>query len=455
MHSRKNFRHLFPWGSFLIASALLSGAALSDEPEESSMSSGPIALNIQTVLERVEADNLEVLLNREGIEEALQIVRQRRGSFFPRLDVNVSQSRSQFVNVGRGFDFAGSDPVTPPTNRFDAALRANLSVVDTNLIASYRSAKLGYAITQLDYETLLQNVMEATATAYFDHLRNQSRLEAIQANIARNQSLLNLAQDRLDSGVATQIDVTRAEVALAQSEQDLLQQETALLGSDLRLKQLLDINLDRTILLDPLQERLEEAPENQPRLNLEEILENRSDYQSAIVTQERQVLARKAAVWQRFPQIEIFGNYGVASDEAFSGSYENAWSAGIQLSVPIFEGFRIQAERLEAESRIRSQEFVIRRLEQEVGSTYRLFRKQVQSRYDQILVAKKSRDLSRKELELATTRFEQGVADNTEVVDAQQNLAAAEDNYIEALYQYGLARLALARTLGDVRTVVN
>lgn len=456
MRSRNNLRLIFSAGSLLL---LFGMFPLSAQPMEERPNSpdqlGPISLSIETVLQRVEEDNLEILLNREGIEEALQTVRQRRASLYPSLNLNLTQSRSQFVNVGRGFDFPGADPVAPPASRFDARIQANVPVIDTDLITSYRSAKLGYAITQLDYETLLQNVLEATATAYFDHLRNLSGMEVIQANIERNRSLLNLARDRLKSGVATQIDVTRAEVTLAQSEQSLLQQETLLLESELRLKRLLDIDLDREIILDPLQERLEARPQQLSRLALGTILEKRTDYQSARIRQERQLLARKAAIWQRFPQIELFGNYGVASDEAFSGSYENAWAAGIRFSVPVFEGFRIQSERLEAESGIRSQEYVIRRLEQEVGSTYRLFRKQVQSRYDQIQVAKKSRDLSRKELDLASTRFEQGVADNTEVVDAQQNLAAAEDNYIEALYQYGLARLALARTLGNVRTIAD
>jgi outer membrane protein TolC len=448
---RKNFII----GVGVVIAAIYTGLSAEMETPEDSESSEELFLDLGSVIERVESSNLQLLLNREGIEEALQRVYEQRSGLYPSLGVGVGQSRSQFVNVGRGFDIPGANPVSPPSNRFDLQLQANLRLIDTDLIASYRSAKLGLEITELQYETLLQDVIVATVTSYMNHLRNLSSMAVIQANIERNRSLLELAQDRFNSGVATQIDVTRAEVALAASEQNSLQQETLLLESELLLKQLLDIDLDRPIRLDPLQERLEESPRIQQSIEMEALLSKRTEYQSAQVEMERRELARKAANWQRFPQVSLFGNYGYASDEAFSGNYEEQWGAGIELSFPIFEGFRIRSERLRAESTIRSQEFILRELENQVGSEYRLQIQDVRSTFDQIKVAKKGRDLSLRELELATTRFQEGVADNTEVIDAQRNLAAAEDNYIEALYRYGLARLGLARAIGEVRSVLD
>lgn len=425
-------------------------------PEEAAAEFGPDVqfLDLQWVLERVEQANLEVLLNREGMEAAIQRIYSERAGLFPTLDLRVGQSRSQFVNVGRGFDLPGTDPVSPPSNRFDARLEGNYSLIDTDRIAAFRSAKLGLELTEFQYESLLQDVMAAAVNTYLDHLRNLSTMEVIQANIERNASLLKLARDRLNSGVATQIDVTRAEVALARSEQNSLEQETVILESELRLKQILDLDLDTEITLDPIRDRLEEAPEMTEAVDLETLLENRAEYQGEQVQLERQILARNAAIWQRFPQISLFGNWGYVSDEAFSGQYEEAWAMGLQFSVPIFEGFSIRSDRLIAESNIREQELVIRQLEQQLGSEYRLQLQQVRSTFDQIKVAKKSRDLGMDEFRLATRRFEQGVADNTEVVDAQRNLAEAENNYIVALYRYGLARLNLARTLGDVRKIL-
>jgi len=446
-----SYSHLLAISLFLVFSRTTAANEISEPPAPE----GPVLLNLRNVVERVERENLDVLLNREGIEDALQVVRQRRADFFPSMEIAVSQTRSQFVNVGRGFDIPGRDPIVPPSNRFDSTLQSNLTLFDSELMFSYQSAKLGYEISKLDHEALLQNVLEATLSVYLDHLNNLSLMEVIEADIERNQSLLGLARERLRSGVATEIDVTRAEVALARSEQRSLQHETVILQSELQLKQLLNMDLDREIIIEPLVKSLERTPVDQDRMALHDILKNRADYQSAVSRKQQNEVEKKSAIWQRLPRIGLFANYGYAAPDPFNENFGEAWSIGVQLSVPVFEGFRIDADRMRAASAVRTQEYVIRSLEQSLGSEYRLQLKEVRSNFEQIAVAKKSRDLSRRELELAITRFQRGVADNTEVIDAQNSLAEAENNYVESIYNYGLARLSLARTTGNVKSILD
>ena len=76
------------------------------------------------------------------------------------------------------------------------------------------------------------------------------------------------------------------------------------------------------------------------------------------------------------------------------------------------------------------------------------------SRNAQIAVAEKSLQLAQEELRLAQQRYRQGVADNREVVEAQNRLAIADDSLVEAVFQYNLSRVELARAKGDVRAVL-
>jgi outer membrane protein TolC len=69
-------------------------------------------------------------------------------------------------------------------------------------------------------------------------------------------------------------------------------------------------------------------------------------------------------------------------------------------------------------------------------------------------VAEKTQKLAQDQLRLAQQRYQNGVADNREVVEAQTQLAVADDNLVEAIYQYNLSRVELARARGDVRTVL-
>ena len=77
------------------------------------------------------------------------------------------------------------------------------------------------------------------------------------------------------------------------------------------------------------------------------------------------------------------------------------------------------------------------------------------SRYDQIGITRKRVELSVEELDLASTRFTEGVADNREIIDAQAALAEASDEMVEIVYQYNLSRLSLARAKGDVRLLLS
>ena len=125
------------------------------------------------------------------------------------------------------------------------------------------------------------------------------------------------------------------------------------------------------------------------------------------------------------------------------------------MSVPVFDGLRNGANRRIALSRQRAQAARVHNLELQITSELRLALQDAGSRNAQITVAGKNLQLAQEELRLAQQRYRQGVADNREVVEAQNRLAIADDNFVEAVYQYNLSRVELARTRGDVRSVLS
>ena len=121
--------------------------------------------------------------------------------------------------------------------------------------------------------------------------------------------------------------------------------------------------------------------------------------------------------------------------------------------MPIFD-LRTGSNRRFALSRLRAQEARIHALELQINSELRLATQDANSRNAQIVVAEKGLSLGREELRLAQQRYQQGVADNREVVEAQNRLAIAEDNLVEAEFQFQLSRVELARSRGDVRSIL-
>jgi len=275
----------------------------------------------------------------------------------------------------------------------------------------------------------------------------------LDANIGRAQSLLQLARNRIDAGIATQIDVTRAEAQLAIEEQARLQQDTIVEASELQLKRLLALDMTRTLnLADVVLRR--DVSGSELSSHEAAALQQRADLQAARKLLEQNELEVRAARYGRLPALAILGSYGHASAVALDGNDARIWSGSLALSVPVFDSSRSRSLTNLALSRRRAQELRVQNLESQISAEVRLARQNAASRLAQIYVAEKGYGLAEQELALAERRFEQGVADNRELVEAQNRLAEAGDNLVEAVYNYRLGRVELSRVLGRVSDIL-
>ncbi len=405
-------------------------------------------LTLEAALASVEKVNVNVLLSREAAAQALDAANQQRANTLPLIDASVVQRRSQGVSIATVVVASGR-----PASRFDALLSGSYPLLNLQRRSAIRGAQAGAEVAQANYHAIVQDVLTEVALTYFTHLRNSRRLDVLDANIARARSLLELARNQLNAGVATQIDVTRAEAQVAQAEQARLQQVTTLYRSELLLKRLLDLAPGGEMRLADFQVRRAEGSLF-TFSDEKSAFEKRANYLAGQKALEQTKIDVRTATFERLPALALTGQYGVASVKFDDSSKQDQWSAGIGLSVPVFDGLRTSANRRIALSRQRAQEMRLHNLELQISSELRAAIQDAGSRNAQIEVAGKNLRLAQEELRLAQQRYRQGVADNREVVEAQNRLAIADDNFVEAVYQYNLSRMELARAKGDVRAVL-
>jgi outer membrane protein TolC len=127
---------------------------------------------------------------------------------------------------------------------------------------------------------------------------------------------------------------------------------------------------------------------------------------------------------------------------------------GVEASIPIWEGGRIAAESREAQAAVRQNEYAMRALDNAIEREFKFAILEMDSRHAQIEIAGDEVRLGKDEVEQARERYNEGLADNRELIDAQQRLADAEDSHLRAIYLYGLSRLAFARAIGSVERVM-
>jgi outer membrane protein len=453
----KIFSALLVVASFPVASlSTASGASAASAPAplESvavATADGPLFLTVDALVAQVRSQSPQVLFERESVRRALEQSFQAKAALLPQIALTASQTRQQF---GRGF--AGGRFDSPAFNSFGVRLEGTLSIIDTNSYANYRLAQLSHTIAEKEFEIAVQDILDQALMLYFAQLRDLRQVEIIEGNIERNQGLLALARQRFDAGVTIRIDVTRAEVRVRTEARSLMEAQTEVANSMLQLKALLDLDFDRTVSLDRSMIEDIKPPSTLKRYAVKgELIDQRPELWSQAKQLEQSRLASRAASWQRLPTVEVFGDFGYDSGEALDGDHAESWIVGVRASIPIFEGGRIAAKKREARAAVRQNEYLMRDLHNRIEREYRIAMLEMDSRYEQMGMARDEIRLGSDEVEQAEERYREGLADNTELINAQQRLADAEQSNLRAMYLYGLGRLAFARSIGAVERVLD
>jgi outer membrane protein TolC len=173
---------------------------------------------------------------------------------------------------------------------------------------------------------------------------------------------------------------------------------------------------------------------------------NRSDYQAAemqVKAAEKSVQAAKA---QWYPTLGVSGYYG-DQGPTFSNSH-GVFSVTGSLNFNIFDGRRIKSDVLQQQSQLTNLRNQLENLKGQIDYDVRNALLDLKASNEQVAVAKSNLQLAQQTLTQAQDRFSAGVADNLEVVQAQQAEATASENLINALYSNNLAKVELARALG-------
>jgi len=286
-----------------------------------------------------------------------------------------------------------------------------------------------------------------TVSEYMAHLRALASVEAAESRVDLATRLANQADDLLSDGVASKIDVSRAQVRLREEKQGLIDAQRDAATTVYALKRILNVPDSQQIefadqldffrtpsfdVSDPLATALLQRPE------LHSLSENIKAAQSA----------HRAAVAKSLPTLTFEGFWdeqGQTFDTANPG-YEYQ----VNLGIPIFTGGRLSAER-------KNTALAEQRTQKQLVEEQNLVTEQVRDGQVELLAALHQVELGRQEVQLANEevslsqgRFQSGVTDNIEVTQAQDSLARANDTEIGALFRYNIARAKLARAVGSV-----
>ncbi len=443
----------------LLAACMLWAAPLAlaaDLPAER----GPLPLSLKRAVELAASaeGNTNIQFAGEALAQARARAAQARSALLPNLDAAVSEQNFTRNLAAMGISIAVPIPgfqiptFVGPFTTLDARVTASQSVFDFGAIRRFQSSKVGVTAARSDVEATEERVAAQVARGYLAALKADTDLETAQANVSLSEAVVTLAEHQKAAGTGTGIEVTRANVQLANDRQRLLQAQNARREAHLRLLRVMGMRLDTELdLTDKLQYVSVDAVSVEQAKALAQA--SRPDLKAQRERESTARLSASATKLERLPSVMAFGDYG-DSGTGF-GSAVPTRTYGISVRLPLFDGGRRDARRLESASQYRAEQLRTSDLKEQVELDVRLALDALRSAEDQVKVAREGLQLSENELTQARRRYEAGVANSLEVTDAQTRLARARDNQTAALYGYSVARLDLAQATGKVRSFVH
>jgi len=391
--------------------------------------------------------------------EAEARVRQSRAALLPDLSGNVLQSGRTFNSVTFGISlpsapgqpplFNPAGEVLGPVNTLDLRGHVQTNIFDYSAIARVRSAQTAASAARADVSNAGELAASQAAAAYIRVLRGNAQLDARLADSSLARELLAIAQSQLEAGVGVALDVTRAQSQLAGVRAQLISARNERDRAQLDLRRALNLDLDAPVeLTDSLSSTVPDDLALDEPTATARALRDRPDLRAA----EEQLRAARQNVAatrsERLPSLSAFGDNGVIGGNA--NRLLPTYTYGIQLSVPIFDGFRREGRIQEQEAMTRELDVRRRDLEQQASIDVRGSLLDLAAARDALAASRERLRLAEQEVEQARERFRAGVAGNADVVTAALTLNAARSQYVDVLTALQQARVSLARAEGAI-----
>ena len=407
---------------------------------------GVLELTLADALAMGLRTNLGVVAESAAVQQSKGQRDVARSALLPQVNAGITEEFERLNLRTQGVEIA-SFPESVKFNFYDARVRLQQSVLDLVRIRNLHGASELLNANVKAARDARDLIVLAVGGSYLQLLSTEARAQAAAAQVEIAKAVAKQAEDRLAAGLATRVDAMRAEVQMQTEEQRLRSLQADRDTQKLRLARLIGLAAGQAF----------DAQEDygytaQAGYTLEDALasamKNRNDLQASAAGLKAALEGERAAHAERYPNVAVegtFGASGVTPTHESTGVYT---VAGV-VTIPIFEGGRIHGDIVEANATVKQRKAEYEDMRGQVDEDVRQAFIDLGSAADQVGVAKSNVDLSHATLTQSRDRFAAGVTDTVEVVQAEQAVVQADDDYITAVYEHNLAKVALSRAMGN------
>lgn len=408
------------------------------------------SLSLEDAINMAFKNNKDIQIQEQEIEAAKANISAAYSQFMPKVNLDAGYTRNGDVLT---FSTTGSkkDPGIfggyKNDNKLGVSIKESIYNGGENF-ANFKQAQLGLKVQEetLSYRKL---DMEFEAKRLYYGLLLAYETERIAHDLINQaQSHYEDVKNKFSQGAASRFDLLQSKVQLSKLMPELVRAENAVDSIAADLKKLLSLKMQDKI---TAKEKLSYSP---IEINEEAFLKSAYLERPEMVLKSLgidisrwQVDSAKAA---GRPQVDAGLDYIYRSNNPANMLNErhNNWSAGLSVTIPIFDGFSTRAKVQEAKARYAQANLDKENLSDQIAVDIRRACLDLGQALSIINASKDNIEEAKEALNIALVSFDNGVADNIDVLDAQVSLSQIQKNYSEGIYDYLMARAFLERTMG-------
>jgi len=406
-------------------------------------------------------NNLFLESSRNEIRKGEHTLSENRAKLLPQINA-VAGFNDNFnppVSVTDGSAYGNPYNVTKTLQyNASAGIQLQMPLYNQTVYTAVDIARTMNELNRLSYEKAREDLILQISKMYYLSQNTAEQIALIKENISRLNELSSITQAFYDNGMAMEVDVKRVNINLENQRVQYDNAQSMLTQQLNLLKYVIDYPADKEIALTPVD------TENTTSVSLTGLDNNQYELQ---LLQSKQKLAeqqRKMIGQGYIPSLSLTGSwmYSVYTDKAknwFHSGPSNHWynssGIGLTLRIPIFDGLdkraKMKKAKIEIENAKLSYENALKNMQtqylnatNELMNSQRNFRKQK----DNYLLAE---DV----YQVTTDRYREGIASMTEVLQDEMRMSEAQNNYINAHYNYQVTNLSLLKLTGQLETLFN
>ena len=414
------------WGIFLLSSIL----CLISFPGWSRAES----LTLEEAIRIALANNREILVAKEKIEEARQRIKETKAGYFPTINLGGT-----YTHLNEAPSETGKADSYVSKLSFDQPLYTSGRLSYAN-----KGASLYYQKPQADLKNAQNKITFQVKKAFYAVLLAQENVGVTEKALDQAKRHLAVVEDFFKVGVVSRFDLLRTQVEVANLKPDLIQARNNLRLSRESLANLLSLSsaslkLEGELSFEPLKINLEEA--------MDRALKERSDLRSLKLQKEMSEVALKLAKVQNKPTLALVGNYQYQNPSHGKDEWGEEWNLNLVLSIPLFDGWANRARVAQRRSQIKQIDLSLRGLEAGIDLEIKKAFWDLEASEGRIYAQKKNIEQAEEALSIAEVRYKSGAITNLEVLDAQLALTRVRLGYLKALYDHNVAMAELEKAM--------